>query len=136
TQQISPKRRMAAVAALGRAAKAGVAAGPIAGQPRAIVPAAGILGGVAADGPGTANLWARYLACRVRQQAELGLDNRAALDLGERGQRTDLDAVRRLANAFHLCDAGKVDDGLRPLGALLEPRQAVVAARHLPAILA
>src|SRR5712675_3692613 len=127
---------MLAIDGLRRVGKAGVAAGPIAGQSGAVVPAARVLGRVTADGAGIADLRARDLGGSVRQQAEFGPDRRMALDFGERRQRTDLDAVCGLANAFHLGNAGKIDDGLRLLGALLEPRQAVVAARHLPAILA
>jgi len=47
---------MLAVDALRSVRKAGVAAGPIAGQPGAIVPAAGILGGIAPNGSGVADL--------------------------------------------------------------------------------
>ena len=127
---------MLAIHALRRVGEAGVAAGAIARQAGAVIPAARVLGRVAADRPGVADLRARDLAGRVREQPVLRADHWIALDLGERGQRADLDAVGGFADALELGDAAEIDHRLWALDAFLEPRQAVVAPGHLPAILA
>ena len=133
-QRSAVEQRMLAVHAFRRVGEAGVAAGAVAGQAIAVVDAARILRDVAAHRAGVADLRAGHAARRIGQHAVVRTDGRAALDLGQRGQRADLDAVRRLANALQLGDAGDIDHRLRALGALLEPAQAVVAARELPAV--
>ena len=95
TQRSAIEQRMLAVHAFRRVGEAGIAAGPIAGQAIAVIKAARILRDVAADGAGVADLRAGDPARRIRQHAVLRPDDRIALDLGQRGQRADLDPVRR-----------------------------------------
>ena len=133
-QRSAIEQRMLAVHPFRRVGEAGVAAGAIAGQAVAVVEAARILRDVAAHRAGVADLRAGHPARRIGQHAVVRADHRAALDLGQRGQRADLDAVRRFADALQFGDAADIDHRLGALGALLEPAQAVIAAGELPAI--
>src|SRR5690606_36276528 len=112
---------------LRRGGVAGVAARSIAGHAVAVVPAARILAEVAADRAGVADLRARDLARRVGEQPEALAHERARLDLGERRERADLEAVGCLANASQLVEAVQVDDRARSLATVLEPVERIVA---------
>ena len=137
TQRSAPQRRVLAVLPFGRIRVAGVAARAIAVDAVAVVPAARVLADVAADRARVADLRARDAARRIGQHLVAVLDHGASLDLRQRRQRADLDAaVRRLADAFQRTDAAEVDDVFRPLHPVLEPVEAVVAARQRPALLA
>ena len=116
--------------------KAGVAAGPVAMEAGAVIPTARILRDVAAERGGVADLRARHAAGRIRQHLVLAADDRIGGDLGERRERADLDPVRSLADAFELRDGAEIHHHLGPFDAVLEPVEAVIAAGHLPDVLA
>src|SRR5690606_14180629 len=126
-----------AVLPFGRIRVAGISAGAITVHAVAVVPAARVLTEIPADRSGIADLRARDLRRGLGQHAEARTNHVAALDLGQRRQRADLDAaVRRLADPLQGLDSGQVDDVARPLHAILEPVEAVVAAGQRPAVLA
>src|SRR6516165_11386691 len=105
-------------------------------QPIPVIPAPRVLGQVAADRSGITDLRARYPPRRIGQHAVFCADYRAALDLSQTRQRPDLDPIRGLTYPFQGRDPANVDDRLRTFDALLEPREAVIAAGHLPPVLA
>src|SRR5262249_41885355 len=112
------------------------ASGAIARKPVAVVPAARVLGEIAADRSGVADLRARDATRCIGQHAVFRPDHRIALDLGQGRQRADLDAIRGFADPFERGDAADVDDRLWAFDAFLKPRKAVIAPSHLPAVLA
>src|SRR4051812_37228084 len=120
----------------GGVGKAVIPPRPVAGKAIAVIEAARILRGVAADGAGVADLRARDMADGIGQQAVLLPDHRIVLDIGEAGKGADLNAIGRFLHAFHLGNAAEIHHGLGALDALLEPDQAVIAPGHLPGILA
>src|SRR6185437_16453119 len=117
---------------LRRVGEAGVAAGPVAGQAGAVVPATRVLGDVAADRAGVADLRAGHFGRRFRQQLVALVDERVPLDLADLGERADLDTVRRFLDAVHLGNSGEIDHDFGPLDAVLEPGQRVVAPGEFP----
>src|SRR5262249_62344212 len=119
-----------------RIGKAGGAAGAVAGQTGAIVPAARVLGDVAADGGGIADLRAGHPAGCIGEHLELFADHFAVGDFRECRERTDFDPVGGLADTLKLHDAAEIHHDLGPLHAVLEPVEAVIAAGHLPGVLA
>src|SRR3954470_20779102 len=124
---------MFAVLALRRVGVAGVAAGAVAVDARAVVPAARVLAEITAQRAGVANLWAGDAPGGARQQRialeHIGIHR----DLGERGERADLEAVGGLAHTLERRDAIEVDERPGMLGAILEPVIAVLATSQQPA---
>src|SRR5215471_17252596 len=118
---------MLAVLPARRVGEAGIAAGPVAVEARAVVPAARILRDVAADRGGVADLRTGDAASGIRQHLVLALNDRTGRNLDKRRERTDLDPVCGLTDAFELCEAAEVHDRFGPFDAVLEPVEAVVA---------
>src|SRR5262249_33728602 len=112
------------------------AARAVAGQPRAVVPAAGVLGDIAADRGCIPDLRACHPAGRIGKHLELFADHFAVGYLRECRESTDLDPLGDLAGALELREAAQIHHDLGPLHAVLEPVEAVIAAGHLPDVLA
>ena len=55
-------------------------------------------------------------------------------DLGQRGQRADLEAAVHFLDAPQLGHLAQIDDDAGPLGPVLEPVERIEAARHHPGI--
>src|SRR5690606_6837525 len=132
---IRAEQAVLAVLAFRRIGVAALAARAIAIDAVAVVPAACVLADVAADRARIADLRARDLARGLREHAVTPADQRIRLDLGQRRQRADLDAaVGRLTDAAQRRDAVQIDEVTRTLHAVLEPVEAVVAARERPTV--
>ena len=119
------QNRMLAIDGGGRICKADVAACAIALPSAAIIPAAGVLGDVAADGALIADLrrGCGFRACR--ENAELFPHHRMAHHFGKRGHGADLQASVHLAHAAQLGNLAQIDHHLGTFDAVLQPVEGV-----------
>ena len=85
----------------------------VAGQPKAVVPAPGILADVSSQRGGVSNLWACDPTGSVFEQTVLLANYRRTLDLRECRQWADLDTVSGLADTPELYDGVEIDKPLR-----------------------
>src|SRR5712675_578992 len=94
------QNRVLTVPAGGRIGIANVSARTVARPTRTVIPAAGVLRYITADGALVPDLWRSGQFCALRQKTILLPDDRVLHDLGERGHRTDLNAVAGRANTL------------------------------------
>ena len=107
---------------------------PVAGKPAPVVPAAGVLAEIAAQGAHVADLRAGNHCRRLPQQRVAFADQRVLGDFGEGGERPDLDAAGDFSDTLERIDALEVDHRLGGLGAVLEPAVGVLAACQQPGL--
>ena len=131
---VGVENRVLAIDRRRRVRVADVAAGPVAGPPAAVVPAARVLRHVAADGPLIADLRRGHELGRLHQQPELVAHHRIAHDLRERRARADLEATVQRLDAAQALDLAQIDDDARALDAILQPVEGIQSARHHPGV--
>src|SRR5208337_3137440 len=128
--------RVFAVAALWCVGIADVPPGAVARPTRSVIPAARILGYVAADCALVSDLRRRHYLRALRQQLVLLSDDGMLDYFRQRGHRADLDAVGGGPNSLEFRDPTQINYHLRFLDAVLEPVEAVHASGQHPAVLA
>src|SRR5204863_297744 len=103
---------------------------------RPVIPAACVLGDVAAKRALIADLRRGHEGGRLRQQRVVLLDERVIRQVGKRGRRADLDAaVRSLLHTTQSIHTAEIDDDSAALVAVLEPVERIEAAGEHPRIL-